>query len=91
MKFGKSLVLLLLVFFALTVAPQASADESAQPKGQWILLPVMKLSRGIANVAFSPLELPMKWSLFEEQPWPVYFGVMEMVWDTGRPTMPRKF
>ena len=61
MKFGKSLVLLLLVLFAFTAVPQASAEESAQPKGQWILLPVMKLSRGIANVAFSPLELPMKW------------------------------
>ena len=61
MKFGKSLVLLMLVLFAFTAAPQASAEESAQPKGQWILLPVMKLSRGIANVAFSPLELPMKW------------------------------
>jgi len=61
MKFGKSIVLLLLVLFTLNVMPQASAEETAQSKGQWILLPVMKLSRGIANVAFSPLELPMKW------------------------------
>ena len=37
------------------------------------------------------LELPMKWALFEDQPWPVYFGVMEMVWDTGRPMMQRDF
>ncbi|MBQ9528264.1 MAG: hypothetical protein IJR68_11685 [Fretibacterium sp.] len=37
------------------------------------------------------LELPMKWSLFEEQPWPFYFGVVEMVWDAGRPMMRRNF
>jgi len=37
------------------------------------------------------LELPVKWTLFEEQPWPVYFGVMEMVWDTGRPMMQKNF
>ena len=61
MKFGKSIVLLLLVLFTLNVMPQASADEATPSKGRWILLPVMKLSRGIANVAFSPLELPMKW------------------------------
>ena len=37
------------------------------------------------------LELPMKWTLFEEQPWPVYMGIMEMVWDTGRPAMQKNF
>ena len=61
MKFGKFWVLLLIVFFAVSAAPAVSAQEAGESKAQWILLPVMKLSRGIANVAFSPLELPMKW------------------------------
>ena len=61
MKFGKSIVLLLLVLFTLNVMPQVSAEETTQSKGQWILLPVMKLSRGIANVAFGALELPIQW------------------------------
>lgn len=61
MKFCKSFVILTLVIFSLSVMPRLSADEAAKAKDQWIMLPVMKLSRGIANVAFSPLELPIKW------------------------------
>ncbi|MDR1978560.1 MAG: hypothetical protein LBQ42_07485 [Synergistaceae bacterium] len=34
------------------------------------------------------LEMPFKWYLFEEQPWPVFFGQIETVWETGRPLMP---
>ena len=34
------------------------------------------------------LEMPFKWYLFEDQPWPVFFGQMETVWETGRPIMP---
>ena len=56
MKFGKSIVLLLLVLFTLNVMPQASAEETAQSKGQWILLPVMKLSRGIAGITYGSLK-----------------------------------
>lgn len=37
------------------------------------------------------LEMPMKSYLFEEQAWPVYFGQIETVWETGRPKMPRDF
>ncbi|MDR1509230.1 MAG: hypothetical protein LBS53_06290 [Synergistaceae bacterium] len=31
------------------------------------------------------LEMPFKWYLFDEQPWPVFFGQIESVWETGRP------
>jgi hypothetical protein len=34
------------------------------------------------------LEMPFKWYLFEDQPWPVFFGQIETVWETGRPLMP---
>ncbi|MBR2208908.1 MAG: hypothetical protein IJ859_08910 [Synergistaceae bacterium] len=33
------------------------------------------------------LQMPMKSYLFEEQAWPVYFGQIETVWETGRPLM----
>ncbi|MDR2523676.1 MAG: hypothetical protein LBC93_08275 [Synergistaceae bacterium] len=36
------------------------------------------------------LEMPFKWYLFEEQPWPVFFGQIETVWETGRPVMTMK-
>lgn len=35
------------------------------------------------------LEMPMKNYLFDDQPWPIYFGQIETVWETGRPLMPR--
>ena len=62
MKLGKFWVLLLIVVLAVSTMPAVSAQETGESKAQWILLPVMKLGRGIANVAFSPLELPMKWN-----------------------------
>jgi hypothetical protein len=34
------------------------------------------------------LEMPLKWYLFEDQPWPVFFGQLETVWETGRPVAP---
>jgi len=34
------------------------------------------------------LEMPFKWNLFQDQPWPVFFGQIETVWETGRPLMP---
>lgn len=61
MNFGKSFVLLVLVVFSLSFMPRLSAEEPAKANDQWIMLPVMKLSRGIANVAFSAFELPIKW------------------------------
>lgn len=33
------------------------------------------------------LEMPCKWYLFEDQPWPIFFGQIETVWETGRPQM----
>ena len=37
------------------------------------------------------LEMPMTNYLFEEQSWPIYFGQIETVWETGRPLMPKNF
>ena len=64
MKFGKSFVLLLLVLFAFCAVPRVSAAEGKTPADRVsiVLPPMMKLSRGIANVALSPLELPIAWS-----------------------------
>ena len=35
------------------------------------------------------LMMPMKNYLFDEQAWPIYFGQLETVWETGRPIMSR--
>ena len=35
------------------------------------------------------LEMPLKSYLFDDQAWPIYFGQIEAVWETGRPLMPR--
>ncbi len=37
------------------------------------------------------LEMPLKSYLFDEQAWPIYFGQVESVWETGRPLMLRNF
>ena len=37
------------------------------------------------------LEMAMKSYLFDEQAWPIYFGQIETVWETGRPMMPGNF
>jgi hypothetical protein len=31
------------------------------------------------------LEMPLEWHLFDEQPWPCFFAVVESTWGTGRP------
>ena len=33
------------------------------------------------------LAMPFKWYLFEDQPWPVFFGQIETAWETARPMM----
>ena len=73
-------------------------DESPDCQGYRDVMNIIETARqGFLSLPYRilgkkyKLELPMKWSLFEEQPWPVYFGVIEMVWDTGRPTMQRDF
>lgn len=48
----------LALFMVLTLFSfQLSAEEPT-----WLMRPVEKLGRGIANVAFSPLEMPMRWA-----------------------------
>ena len=37
------------------------------------------------------LEMPMKSYLFDEQAWPIYFGQIETVWETGRPVLLPEF
>ncbi|MBQ7263480.1 MAG: hypothetical protein IJR14_07140 [Synergistaceae bacterium] len=34
------------------------------------------------------LEMPLKWGLADEQPWPLWIGQIETKWETGRPQMP---
>ena len=61
MKFGKTLLLAVMLAFC---AMQVRADEEKNVEntvGHWVMPPVEKLGRGIANCAFGPLELPMKW------------------------------
>jgi hypothetical protein len=29
------------------------------------------------------LEMPFAWNLFEDQPWPVFFGYIETAWETA--------
>ena len=57
MRFGKGLLVAALI--AVTMfggATQLKAEENC------VMLPVVKLSRGISNVAFGVFEIPMKWS-----------------------------
>ena len=55
MKFGKTLLLAVVLAFC---TMQVRADEGGE---HWIMYPIEKLGRGIANCACGPLELPMKW------------------------------
>ncbi|MCQ2379094.1 MAG: exosortase system-associated protein, TIGR04073 family [Victivallaceae bacterium] len=56
MKFGK----LFVACSVLALLCFASAPLSAEDK-PWVIYPIEKLSRGVANVAFGVLEIPMKW------------------------------
>ena len=62
MRFGKSIVAsLMLAVMMSAVSVQAAPDDP------WVLKPVEKLSRGIANAAFGPLEILMKgWDVTQE-------------------------
>ena len=60
MKFGKLLLIALIAVFSVCGATTVSAAENNEP--QWLMRPVEKLGRGIANVAFGVFELPMQWS-----------------------------
>lgn len=37
------------------------------------------------------LKMPMQSYLFDEQPFPIYFGQIETVWETARPVMPNYY
>ena len=60
MKFGKMWLIALIAVFSVVCAGNVSANESKEP--QWVMRPLEKLSRGVANVAFSVFELPMQWA-----------------------------
>ena len=63
MKFGKTI--LASAIFAVMVIGASTSQAADDP---WIMKPVEKLGRGIANVAFGPLELLMKgWDVTQEQ------------------------
>ena len=55
MKFGKTI--LASAIFAVMVIGASTSQAADDP---WIMKPVEKLGRGIANVAFGPLEILMK-------------------------------
>ena len=50
MKFGKICLIALIAFAGVVCSNSISAAENNEP--QWIMRPVEKLGRGIANVAF---------------------------------------
>lgn len=60
MKFGKICLIALIAVMGVVCTNTVSAAESNEP--QWIMRPVEKLGRGIANVAFGVFELPMQWT-----------------------------
>ena len=62
MKSVKNCIFILMFALIAWGAAPVMAEPVEQFKGETkIMLPLKKLGRGIANVAFSPLELPMKW------------------------------
>ena len=58
MRFGKIFMIAAVVAVSVVCAGNASA---ASNEPQWLMRPVEKLGRGIANVAFCFLEMPMQW------------------------------
>lgn len=64
MKFGKFFMIAMIAFVAVFCAGSASAAEN---EPSWFTRPVTKLGRGIANVAFGVLELPMQWTIVSRE------------------------
>ena len=62
MRFGKSVVAsVILAVMMIGVSVQAAPDDP------WVMKPVEKLGRGIANVAFGPLEILIRgWDVTQE-------------------------
>jgi putative exosortase-associated protein (TIGR04073 family) len=70
MKSGKLLMAALtMVAIMVAVSPTQTfaQDKAHQEYIDPVLKPIWKLSRGIANVVFSPLEIPMKWHDVQQQ------------------------
>ena len=73
-------------------------DDSADCQGYRDVLNIIEVIRQdlltlpgrVLNQRYR-MEMPMKNYLFEDQAWPIYFGQIETVWETGRPLMPRNF
>ena len=65
MKFGKMSLIALIAVFSVVCAGNVSAAENNEP--QWLMRPLEKLSRGVANVAFSVFELPMQWAVVSRE------------------------
>ena len=70
-------------------------DESPDCQGYRDVMNIMdKVKLGILTLPSRilaqryRLEMPLKDSLPPEQPFPIYLGVIETVWETGRPLMP---
>ena len=57
MKFSKTFSVAFFVAFIMI-----GGSFSAKADDAWIMRPMEKLGRGVTNVAFSFLEIPMKWS-----------------------------
>ena len=70
-------------------------DESADCQGYRDVLniidkieqEILELPARVLNQRYR-LEMPLKDYLPPEQPYPIYLGVIETVWETGRPLMP---
>ena len=73
-------------------------DESADCQGYRDVLNIIEVIRqdlltlpGRVLDGRYRMEMPLKNYLFDDQTWPIYFGQIESVWETGRPLMPRNF
>ena len=70
MRFGKTILAAMILALTVTGAASfgANTSEELAETGAWVMKPVEKLSRGIANVAFGPLEILMKgWDVTQEE------------------------
>ena len=83
---------------AVTVDTDTDEDTDTEPQSYMDVLNIIEQVR--QDLLTMParvlakryrLEMPLKSYLFDEQAWPIYFGQIETVWETGRPLMPRNF
>ncbi len=70
MRFGKTILVSAIFAVVMAGASVAQAAPTAQLEESqgWVMLPVEKLSRGIANCAFGPLEILIRtWDVTQNQ------------------------